>query len=443
MAFGEKFLSRKKEGKAGRGSTSRQRQNGQEGASSGNDKTTSSDNQKNDNPPCQSPENQGGSKSEEYKRKIAQLEAQIQDLSADHIQSTDTISHLTSELGRQQAISRQHSEELSRRDETIKALREELSTCRKERESNQLNSVTIGHQGNGLQPLVATKWHAPKEDRYASDELFKLGDKIRQWARNNSVSFSDLDAVATSGIDSAVKYLSGYCAVRDWNTLINKFPVSKGKVPAHLVQAILAKDLFGKLFADPFFAFIAIEGDEAVPGPEQMRILQDGIARVGDAESHIWRSQTIRSLSTSSDLKAQPFLAARIEPICRHFVSDLLSGPIRFLLRSGEDPVESYNNWVQELQSLYKGAAHLALILWGQRASIAVRTLHELPLFGIENQELSAHRLHHLDEDDTRLDGKEALLLVQPAILAFGSESAEHYDQHKVWAPAVVLLDTQ
>jgi hypothetical protein len=88
-------------------------------------------------------------------------------------------------------------------------------------------------------------------------------------------------------------------------------------------------------------------------------------------------------------------------------------------------------------------AAQLALILWGQRAAIAVRTLHELPLFRIGDEGVSAHRLHHLDEDDTRLDGEEALLLVQPAILAFGSESAEHYDQHKVWAPAVVLLDTQ
>ncbi|KAL4987330.1 hypothetical protein BDW68DRAFT_197518 [Aspergillus falconensis] len=412
-----------------------------EDVSGGKDKATSSDNQKNDNPLCQSSANQETTNCEQYKRKIAQLEAQIQDLSADHNQSTKTISQLTSELCRQQDISRQHSDELSRRDDTIKALREELSACHEGKK--QPNGRTIGRQENGMQSLVATKWHAPKEDRYASDELSKLGDKIRQWARNNSVSFSDVDAVATSGTDSAVKYLSDYCAVRDWNTLIDKFPVSKDKAPALLVQAILAKDLFGKLFADPFFAFIAIEGDEAVPRPEQMRILRNGIARVSDAESHIWRSQTIRSLSTSSDLEAEPFLAARIEPICRHFVSDLLSSPIRFLLRSGENPVQSYNNWVQELQSLYKGAAQLALILWSQRASIAIRTLHELPLFRIENEELSAHRLHHLDEDDTRLDGKEALLLVQPAILAFGSESAEHYDQHKVWAPAVVLLDTQ
>ncbi|KAL4948274.1 hypothetical protein BDW69DRAFT_199013 [Aspergillus filifer] len=402
-----------------------------EGASGGNDKITSSDNQKNDNPLCQTSENHEILRCEKYERKIAQLEAQIEDMRSDHNQSTKTISHLTSELCQQQADSGQHFEELRRRDETIKALREELSTCHKEKK--QLNSVTIGRQEISLQSLVATKWHAPKEDRYVSDELFKLTDKIRQWARNNSASFSDLHAAGTSGTDSAVEYLGGYCA----------FPVSKDKAPAHLVQAILAKDLFERLFADPFFAFIAIEGDETIPRPEQMRILQNGIARVSDAESHIWRSQTIRSLSTSDNLETQPFLAARIEPVCRHYVSDLLSSPIRFLLRSGENPVESYNHWVQELQSLYKGAAQLALMLWGQRASIAVRTLHELPLFKIENEELSAHRLHHLDEDDTRLDGKEALLLVQPAISAFGSESAEHYDQRKVWAPAVVLLDTQ
>ncbi|KAL4969395.1 uncharacterized protein BDV14DRAFT_165865 [Aspergillus stella-maris] len=441
MAFLEKFLPQKKEAKVERGSTSRQRQNGQEGASGGTDKTTSSDNQETDHPLCQTSENLETSRREKYERKIAQLEAQIEDMRSDHNQSTKTISPLTSELCQRQADLGQDFEELSRRDETIKALREELSTCHEERK--QLNRVTRGRQGISLQSLIATKWHAPKEDRYVSDELFKLTDKIRQWARNNSASFSDLNAAGTSGTDSAVKYLGGYCAVHDWNTLINKFPVSKDKAPAHLVQAILAKDLFESLFADPFFAFIAIEGDETIPRPEQMRVLQNGIARVSDAESHIWRSQTIRSLSNSDNPEAQPYLAARIKPVCRHYVSDLLSSPIRFLLRSGENPVESYNNWVQELQSLYEGAAQLALMLWGQRASIAVRTLHELPLFRTENEELSAHRLHHLDEDDTRLDGKKALLLVQPAILAFGSESAEHYDQRKVWAPAVVLLDTQ
>jgi hypothetical protein len=53
---------------------------------------------------------------------------------------------------------------------------------------------------------------------------------------------------------------------------------------------------------------------------------------------------------------------------------------------------------------------------------------------------MRAHRLHLLDEDDTRLDGKRILLCVQPAILAFGSENAEHYNQHKVWSPAVVVM---
>ncbi|CBF84284.1 predicted protein [Aspergillus nidulans FGSC A4] len=383
-----------------------------------------------------SPENL---KCEEYQLRITQLEAQIQDMSADHDQSTKAIKDLTSELRQQQVITEKHSDELKLRDETIEALRGELSACREEQ---KLNNVTTGPQ-DGLQSLTATKWHAPKEDRYARDELFKIGDRIRQWARNNSASFTDLDGVATSDTDSAVKYLSGYCAVRDWKALINKFPVSKDKAPALLVQAILAKDLFERLFKDPFFAFIAIERDEAMPRPAQMRVLQDGITRVSNDDAHIWRSQTIRSLSTAKDPETQPFLAARIEPVCRQFISELLSSPIRFLLRTSEKSTQSYNKWVEELLSLYKVAAQLALILWGQRASIAVRTLDELPLFRIGDEEVSAHRLHHLDEEDTRLDGKKALLLVQPAILAFGSESAEHYDQHKVWAPAVVLLDTQ
>jgi hypothetical protein len=63
-----------------------------------------------------------------------------------------------------------------------------------------------------------------------------------------------------------------------------------------------------------------------------------------------------------------------------------------------------------------------------------------VPVFGVTNPVVRAHRLHQLDEDDRRLDGKEILLFLQPAILAFGSETAEHYDKYKVWAPAVVVV---
>ncbi|KAL4863292.1 hypothetical protein BDV12DRAFT_30170 [Aspergillus spectabilis] len=444
MGFGKKFFSRKAEGEAERSPALKQQQSVQGDSPNGDSKTTiSPGNQRDQSRSVDSAANHvERQQNDEHRRKLAQLEAQIQDMSADKEQSAGTISDLTSELHRQQDVSKQRANEIYLRDETIKGLQQDLS--RMQEQKKELETVAIERQKDNLQSLVTNRWHAPKEDRYVRDELFKLGGKIRQWARSNSVTaFSDLDTVAASDKDQAVRYLSGYCAHLDWDTLISKFPVSKEKLPALLVQATLAKDLFGKLFTDPFFAFVATEGDKSVPGPEEMRTLQDSIAQVSESAAHVWRSQTIRGLSNTSNPTTTPFLAARIDPICSLFVADILSGSIRFLFRSGEDPAQSHNERFQELHSLYKGAAQLALTLWGQRASITVRTLQDLPPFTIASEEMGAHRLHHLDEDDMRLDGKEALLLLQPAILAFGSERADHYDQHKVWAPAVVLLDTK
>lgn len=65
----------------------------------------------------------------------------------------------------------------------------------------------------------------------------------------------------------------------------------------------------------------------------------------------------------------------------------------------------------------------------------------KLPEFHVSNPQMSAHRLHQLDEDDTQLDGKPILLFVQPAVLAYGNEDAENYDCSKVWARATVIID--
>lgn len=72
---------------------------------------------------------------------------------------------------------------------------------------------------------------------------------------------------------------------------------------------------------------------------------------------------------------------------------------------------------------------------------MACRNRQHLPVFHVANPAMSAHRLHQLDEDDPKLDNKKTLLVVQPAIIAFGSENAEYYDRSKIWAPAIVVVD--
>lgn len=67
--------------------------------------------------------------------------------------------------------------------------------------------------------------------------------------------------------------------------------------------------------------------------------------------------------------------------------------------------------------------------------------MDELPVFRAEHPVMSAHALHRQHGNDAKLDGKNALIIVHPAIVAFGNEYAEHYDLCKVWAKGIIIVD--
>lgn len=114
-----------------------------------------------------------------------------------------------------------------------------------------------------------------------------------------------------------------------------------------------------------------------------------------------------------------------------------LNSPARLLFREDTDQEKRE----QELQLLYHRAGDLSLSLWAQRSFMRCYDLKDLKVFSRDNAFMTAHRLHHLDEDDDRLNGKKVLAVTQPAIVAYGNEDAENYDRGKVWAKAVVLID--
>jgi hypothetical protein len=93
------------------------------------------------------------------------------------------------------------------------------------------------------------------------------------------------------------------------------------------------------------------------------------------------------------------------------------------------------------LADIYSYAGQLSLSVWTQRSFLECPKLQQTSHFFNGNEEMNAHAFHHLDdEEDTRLDGQPIIAMVQPAILAFGNDNAEHYEQHKVWAKAIVLI---
>lgn len=114
-----------------------------------------------------------------------------------------------------------------------------------------------------------------------------------------------------------------------------------------------------------------------------------------------------------------------------------LKNPPRFLFPATSDA----KTRTTELYKIYSTAAELAQSLWTQRENQKIWNLKQRPVFESIKKSMAAHRLHHLDDGDKRLDGRKVLLCVQPAILAFGNSNAEEYHRPKVWAKAIMLVD--
>jgi hypothetical protein len=53
---------------------------------------------------------------------------------------------------------------------------------------------------------------------------------------------------------------------------------------------------------------------------------------------------------------------------------------------------------------------------------------------------MEAHRVLHLDDDDSRHDGARVRMVVQPGFFSLTKEDGKQEDQEKVWAKAVVML---
>ncbi|GFG16376.1 hypothetical protein IFM5058_07928 [Aspergillus udagawae] len=378
----------------------------------------------------------------EYHLQTRQPRAQINQMDAEHSQlfqkSKAAIRRLKDELTTYKTRTNEQEAELRHRDAVIRELRNNLAQIQDKHQ--KLEYIVLARQENTLQSMVANNGYIPKEDQSIRDELSKLTESIRSWARKHCLnSFADLEGVAEIEKDMVIHQLTEYCSQPDWNSMMRGISISQNRIPMVLLHALLAKDMFGRLFTDPFFAFPGIDGDHTISGAGYFQRIYYIMLKADEQKAHIWRSQTIQNLSTTRKPNTETVLQDMTKNLVRGLVTGFLASPARTLLRKVGNN-DAVNQRAQELQSLYDEAAQLALSLWTQRAFMTCQSLRELPPFTVSNPVMRAHRLHRLDEDDTKLDGKEILLCVQPAILAFGTENAEHYNQHKVWSPAVVVL---
>ncbi|PWY89236.1 hypothetical protein BO70DRAFT_418361 [Aspergillus heteromorphus CBS 117.55] len=279
---------------------------------------------------------------------------------------------------------------------------------------------------------------APREHRVVRDELTKLQEGLRLWARTFSVgNIADLQQVSSDQLDMVIEALNGYCVQKNWRSLAPQIPIPPNRVPMVFIQALLAKSIFSD-FTDPFLLLGHLDHDLKLPGKEEMQNLYQIMIRGNEAEAHVWRSQTLRVLSASAN-DTKLHLSRQLERVVNIQVAAFLSGPAHVLLRQVKNNEEQQVR-ASDLHKLYSTAGTLALSLWTQRTYIVCRGVEPLQVFDSSDTEMTAHRFHHLDEDDNRLDGNPILVCVQPAVLAFGNENGEDYDKKKLWAKATVLV---
>jgi hypothetical protein len=142
-------------------------------------------------------------------------------------------------------------------------------------ECQRLKSVALIAQEGALKAM-AKGGHVPKEDRVVRTELTKLQDGVRQWARKYAVeAMADIDSVPSQQKDLVIKHLEGYCIQAEWSRFVHKAQIPPNKIPFVLVEALLAKDIFGQMFTDPFFLFPGTSDDCTLPDRVNMHLLHD------------------------------------------------------------------------------------------------------------------------------------------------------------------------
>ncbi|EGD88097.2 hypothetical protein H112_04579 [Trichophyton rubrum D6] len=98
---------------------------------------------------------------------------------------------------------------------------------------------------------------------------------------------------------------------------------------------------------------------------------------------------------------------------------------------------------LNDLYHIFAHAMQLSLSLWCRRTQMTCNSMFtgNTRVYHHTDSSMIVHRIHRLDEGENKLDGKEILVIIQPAVVAFGNDDGENYDKRKVWSPAIVLVN--
>lgn len=177
-----------------------------------------------------------------------------------------------------------------------------------------------------------------------------------------------------------------------------------------------------------------------------MRAVTD--TNLGDpGAGHAWRAQTVGlfGLPRGNDkmTPAQSAAARRREARYSEMAHEFDRGQSQCLYANC-----SQSDYVQrliQLKKLLHETGEYFTRLWSQRVLIKTMDMEDFrgQLFRIASDEYDPHPRLKLETDDTRLDGNRIQMVVQPAIVAFGTEQGEGYDKvRKMWSKATVWVSS-
>ena len=163
--------------------------------------------------------------------------------------------------------------------------------------------------------------------------------------------------------------------------------------------------------------------------------------------AHTWRSDTVKLLDP---LRSKPSTANeearnRRERYYQKLVEDFMSSDRVYLLQPCGPPEREKRS--ARLLEIFRSTGEFACKLWSQKVNITLVGAEKLVQkpFSMDDNLFEAHATHtsRLDADPKSMDGMPIQLVVEPGILAWGTERGEAYQSYKVWLKAVVWMTTE
>jgi hypothetical protein len=97
----------------------------------------------------------------------------------------------------------------------------------------------------------------------------------------------------------------------------------------------------------------------------------------------------------------------------------------------------------RQLEKIVEDLGEYAYRLWTQKSYISYLAMDKLPkTFDHIDGLLEAHPLHNneIEDDEACLDGKDILIVSQPAIIAYGNLDGSDYSTETILRKAVVWM---